>query len=172
MENMKNKRWIQSCMVIIITGVILVFICYISTIQIKNEAFQFFITMDQVQDELLPSTPAGQYYEEVFSRNLQEINEIYNADLFHAYYFTFPRLLKIYPGIRALVNEKGDTVIITSDQVNALQAELDWLLERCKPILCRDISYIEDRIPLTGFIGMTYREAWDYINWEYFNYNK
>jgi hypothetical protein len=172
MENLKNNKSIQSCITIIITGILLVFICNISIIQLRKESYIYFSTMSKVQNEFLPSTLAGQYYEAIFYRNLDEINEIYNNDLFHASVITFPRLLRFYPGIKALVNGEGDTVKITSEQVNALQAELNWLLERCKPNLCRDIRSIEDRLSLISFIDMTYQEAWDYINLEYIKYNE
>jgi hypothetical protein len=119
---------------------------------------------NQIDHELLPSTTVGQYYRSLVYGNMHEINDIYNTNLEHALTITYPRLELFVPGLEALVNGRGSTVTITSEEVDALQQELDWLLTQCSPEFCEDITHEEERFPLTLFIGMSFQEAWDYLN--------
>jgi len=166
-ENMKNKQSLNRRIAIIITGFIIALIYFFSikqTVHAFTDDVRVVKTLVRVETELLPSTPAGQYYEDLYFRNLQELTDIYDHDPYHSVAITYPRLILFIPGLEALVNGNGSTEKITSEQVNALQEEINWLLERCKPSLCKDINNEEERLPLPVFIGMTYQEAWDDIN--------
>ncbi len=163
---MKNIKSNPNRVAIIMTGLFITFILFLSikkTAQAITSHAQVVTILIQIESELLPSMPAGQYYEGLYFRHFDELSEIYSHDPYHSVAFTYPRLLLFIPGLGALVNGKGSTEIITSEQVNALQEEVNWLVEHCKPSLCRDIGFEEERFPLNSFIGLTYQEAWDYI---------
>lgn len=117
----------------------------------------------RVESELMQKTPAGQYYESLMWKHTAEINQIMSAypenneKTFHA--------LRLFtPALEALVDGKGDTTRITSEQVDILNQQLDFYASVGGPAFRADIEKERQRLQLNLFVGMTMNEAWDHIN--------
>jgi hypothetical protein len=117
----------------------------------------------RVQNELMMKTPAGCYYRALIWQSNDELIRLHylypenDVALFNA-------LDGYIPALEALVDGKGDSVTINADEIDALQAELDWLVTVCNDDFRQVIERESRRFPLQTFIGMTARQAWDYIN--------
>ncbi|MCD6344422.1 MAG: hypothetical protein J7M17_02285, partial [Anaerolineae bacterium] len=68
------------------------------------------------------------------------------------------------PGLEALLDGQGDTVIITADQVEQTEAFLDALSAAGSPVLQQAIAGERARRPLAPLAGMTFAQAWGYLN--------
>jgi hypothetical protein len=115
----------------------------------------------------MQKTPAGQYYESLFWKHNDELMQISSNHPENEEEFW--RVTRLFiPGLEALLNGEGDTVQITSEQVESLKAELDWLAFVGSPTLREDIQREQQRLPLEALVGMTMNEALDFINlnWE------
>jgi hypothetical protein len=167
-ENSSPKRLIFIIMAIIFVFVFLMVIV-VNTTHALRSPLQAMTILHRIDSELLENTPAGKYYKNMYWHNNDEFWKIYIEQYPGRFLvITYPRVELFIDGLESLLNARGDEVKITAEQISGLQKELDWLLTVCNPSLCDDILREEKRFPLQIFIGMTYREAWDYINvqWE------
>lgn len=73
-------------------------------------------------------------------------------------------LMSFVPGLQAILDGNGDTVIITDEQVIEAQAFLDVLLDKGDTDLRNVISTELEHHPLASMIGITMDEALTYTN--------
>jgi hypothetical protein len=158
-----HNKWFVSWMTILaVLGVIALLVSTRSAHALFSDAHGFYVLL-RVDSELLRQTPAGRYYRALIWRGNDELIRLHyqypeqDVHLFEA--------LDLYiPGLEALMEEKGETVTITAEQVNALVERLDWLASVAEDPVRSDILRERERFPLTMFVGMTMQAAWDYIN--------
>jgi len=117
----------------------------------------------RVQDEVLSQTSMGRYYIWRYYSTGAEISGLLAKD---------PELtseaietLQLWePNLRALVDGKGYTAIITGEQLEAVLTFLNHLYTLASPqlqeIIAGELSYK----PLEQTIGMSMDEAWAYLN--------
>ncbi|GAB4416465.1 MAG: hypothetical protein Kow002_02260 [Anaerolineales bacterium] len=117
----------------------------------------------RVRDEILSQTPEGQRLRAQYYESIPQIVEVLMADraLSEQSYATMQLFV---PGLQALVDGNGDSVVITSEQVAGLQSFLDTLIEQGAPELREVITSELEHRPLSPMIGMTMNEAWEYLN--------
>ncbi|HTX91010.1 MAG TPA: hypothetical protein VMC09_07310 [Anaerolineales bacterium] len=127
-----------------------------------GNAYKIFV-LYRVENELLMGTPAGRYYRTFFWKSNDELIRIYYAypeksnDMF--------TVIDMYmPALEALLDGRGDTVTLSAEQVDAAQAEFEWLESVAESPLREDIQGELERFPMQTFTGMTAKQAWDYIN--------
>lgn len=121
------------------------------------------MVMLRVEREIMQKMPAGQYYESLFWKHNDEIMQIsFNHPENEEEFWRVTRLF--IPGLEALLDGEGDTVQITSEQVESLKAELSWFASVGSPALREDIEKEQQRFPLDIFVGMSMNEALDFIN--------
>ena len=117
----------------------------------------------RVQNELLSTTDAGQYYIGLFYEHSQEITTIM---------YNHPELAdhgldvidELSPALQALLDGRGGTVSITRGQVGRVEGFLDEFLSYASPKLRQAIYDERRRRPLENMIGLTMDQAWAYLN--------
>lgn len=161
MEIVKRSRWIIGIAILI--ALPLLFLTRVSAVRAAFSDMHMFDVLLRVESELMQKTPAGQYYESLFWKHTAEICRIMSAypenneNILHA--------LRLYtPALESLVDGKGDTVRITSEQVDVLKAQLDFYAAVGSPALREDVEKERRRLQLDRFVGVTMSEAWDIIN--------
>ncbi len=111
----------------------------------------------------MQETPAGQYYDSLFWKHSEELWQLIEAN--PGKYDELVRVNRLFiPGLEALLDGKGGTVRITSEQVDGLKAQLEWFAARESHTLQKDIQKEQQRLSLDHLVGMTMNEAWDFIN--------
>lgn len=118
---------------------------------------------ERAWNEILASTPAGQYYEAVFAKYDNEIDLLLSRDPVHVMMFWLVAE-KFVPGLEAMLDGKGDTVKITEEQIQSMEEAMEWLASMGSEPLRNDIQAELQRFPLEQFVGMTMNEALDYLN--------
>lgn len=117
----------------------------------------------RVEAEVMQKTPAGQYYESLMWKHTAEINQIISAHPENNE--KIMSALRLFtPGLEALVDGEGNTVHITSEQVGAIQEQLDFFVSVGSPAFREDIEKERQRLQLDRFVGLTMNDAWDLIN--------
>lgn len=118
----------------------------------------------RVDAEILSKTEAGLYYRDLFWKHNPELIQIYivnNPDK----YDDFLAVVDMFvPALEALVDGHGDNIRLTAEQIEAVEAELDWLFSVASPAFQQDIVKEQTRWPLSEFVGMTMTEVWEYVN--------
>lgn len=113
--------------------------------------------------EVLEKTPAGIYYSGLMMEHNYEQYEIIQAHPDH--FDEFWHVVELYtPGIEALTEGKGDTVLITEEHIKSLKEEWEWEAQFESTAMREDIEKELQRFPLETFVGMTFIEAWEYVN--------
>jgi hypothetical protein len=111
----------------------------------------------------MQKTPAGKYYDGLYWRHVREVIEILSSHPEHQEVLL--QAIQVFiPELEALLDNKGDTVYITSEHVETLGMELDWFASMGGSSLREDIKKERQRFPLDHFVGMTLSEAWGFIN--------
>ena len=152
-------------------GVVCVVVIFLSSFMVKPvramiSNIQMGTILFRFVDEVVLPYPAGQYYISLSWKHKDDLGRIYNdpGNLVHA-----GKLLQIVqvfiPNMEAMLDEKGDTVQITKEQMDLIQTEMDWLSSVAGPELQQDLEKELQRLPLENFIGMTMNEAVEYVNW-------
>lgn len=161
MKIAKRSRWI--ILIPIAVVVLTMFATQIDSVRAVFSDMHMVGVLLRVESEIMQKTPAGQYYESLLWKHNGEIGQLSskypenNEKIIDA--------LRLFaPALEALVNGDGDTVQITSEQVNALKAQLDFLASVGSPALKEDIEKEQQRLQLDRFVGMTMEEAWNVIN--------
>ncbi len=161
MELGKRSRWI-----IVIVGLLIVSLLILTQVDSVQATFSNVhagMVLLRVEKEIMQKTPAGQYYESLFWKHNDEIMQI--AANHPENDEEFWRVTRLFvPGLEALLDGEGSTVQITSEQVESLKAELDWLASMGSSALREDIEREQQRLPLDYFVGMTMSDALDFIN--------
>lgn len=121
------------------------------------------LVMYRVATEILPTTPGGRFYLDLLIKHEREIVETVEAHPEHLETLMHTTHLFV-PGFEALLDGKGDTVYITSEQVSGLESALDWFASVGSVALQKDIRQERQRLLLPRFVGMNMNEAWDTIN--------
>ncbi|RMG92794.1 MAG: hypothetical protein D6706_16185 [Chloroflexi bacterium] len=117
----------------------------------------------QLRDDVLSQTAEGQRYIDLYYEYSLEIATILlaNPDLYDQGYAT---LQSFVPAIEAIIDDNGDSVTITSAQIDQAEAFLDALVaEAGRGSLRNTIIQERYRLPLEMLVGMTVDEAWDFI---------
>ncbi len=117
----------------------------------------------RVRDEILSATPEGQRLTDLYYAYIPNIIQVLieNPDLSDQ---SMEILDLFVPSLQALIDGNGDTVTITSEQVNSLQSFLDALVENGDPELQSVILSELENHPIAGMAGMTMDQAWTYLN--------
>jgi hypothetical protein len=161
MKKSKRSRWMIGVAVLLI--LLSISLSQAGIVRAVFDGPQDAMVLYRVFTEILPGTPGGRYYLDLFIKHGPEIAEIVNAHPEHEE--TLVRTTHLFiPGFEALLNGKGDTVHITTEQVDALQDELDWFASTGSPALQEDIEKERQRLPLDQFAGVTMNDALDMIN--------
>lgn len=133
------------------------------TVRAAVSGVHAFMVVARVETEIMQKTPAGLYYEGLFWKHNDELMRIMSAHPENTVKLRDDLNLFI-PGLEALVDGKGETVVITNEQVNALKEELDWFSYWGSPVLKEDIERERQRIQLDHLVGMTMDQALEYVN--------
>jgi hypothetical protein len=116
----------------------------------------------RVRDEILSTTEEGQ--------RLIDLYYVHSAEIAAAM-DTHPELAEqgmdvidtLTPGLQALLDGQGDTVVITNEHIQEAQAFLDALIPYASPELQQAIADERVRHPLENLNGMTMDQAWAYL---------
>jgi hypothetical protein len=116
----------------------------------------------RVRDEVLSTTPEGQRLTDLYYTYIPNIIEVLieRPELSDQ---SMEVLDLFIPALQALVDGNGDTVTITSEQVDGLQSFLDGLVEYGDPELQAIILNELANHPLQIMVGMTMDQAWEEI---------
>ncbi|MCC6569789.1 MAG: amidase domain-containing protein, partial [Anaerolineales bacterium] len=117
----------------------------------------------RVEDEILSQTPQGQHYIDLYYGHGIEISEILRNDT-ELRDEAIATLQLWEPNLQALVDGNGNSVTITSEQVQAIQDFLDHLSAQGSLALQQTISSERANAPLEAAIGMKMDQAWIYLN--------
>lgn len=122
-----------------------------------GESFDI-LTFYRVRDEILSGTSEGQHYIDLYNARASEITGHLLDDA--ALWNEAVSVLQLWqPSLEALIDGQGNTVVVTSDQVQAVQSFLDHLSAVSSPGLQQTIANERARTPLEQAIGKTMDEA-------------
>ena len=116
-----------------------------------------------MRDEVLNQTPEGQRYIDLYMAHGTEISGLLqdNPGLAEEAITT----LQVWgPNLQTLVDRNGNTVAITSEQVQTIQNFLDHLSALGSPALQQTIADERTRRPLEPAIDMNMNQAWNFLN--------
>lgn len=113
----------------------------------------------RLRDEVLTSTPRGRHYIDLFYGHSLELGRLLLTDL--VLQEEGAALLGMaLPGLEALVNGEGETVLVTLDMVEMLDIFLTHLHTLASPDLQADIEREWARANPYGLVDRTFAEAW------------
>ena len=117
----------------------------------------------RVRDEVLSQTVAGRRYVDLYYTHSTEIARLLLADRqLDAQGLTTLDLF--VPLLQAPLDGRGDSVTITAEQVKQVELFLDALSAAGSPALQQAIAGERARRPLAPLAGMTFAQAWGYLN--------
>lgn len=124
-------------------------------------------TLYKVRDELLATTPAGQQYQEFYYDNAPQVSLLLLAE--PQLRKEGARLLHVFtPGLRALTESKGEEITLTAEMVQSVQSFLETLQSGANSYGYNEFAQAlldkESQIDWQRLEGMTFVEAWEYIN--------
>lgn len=162
-NNQRRRVVLLTIFIVVVACILLSFLFSVKKVRALFDGAHAVYVMYRVESEIMLPSPAGRYYRALFWRNNDELMRIQsnypeNNDVL------WDVTVAYIPAMEALVDGKGDTVTISAEQVDALEAELNWLASVSETDLRQDIQREQARFPLQIFAGMTVQEAWDYIN--------
>ena len=161
MKISKRSRWmILFALLTVLVGLIL---SGVKAVRATVSDMHMISVLLRVESEVMQKTPAGQYYEALMWKHTAEINQIISAHPENNERI-ISTLRLFTPGLEALVEGEGDTVHITSEQVHAIQEQLNFFVSVGSPAFRDDIEKERQRLQLERFVGLTMNDAWDLIN--------
>ncbi|MCA9959773.1 MAG: PD40 domain-containing protein [Anaerolineales bacterium] len=112
----------------------------------------------QVRDGILTTT-AGSHYKDLYYTHSDELSDLLFADT-TLWDTALATLAQWEPNLHALVNDEGETAVITAAQVQSMDDFLNALSAAGSPALQQTIANERANLPpLTTFVGMTMAEA-------------
>lgn len=124
------------------------------------------ITLYRVRDELMTSNAAGIRYRELYDRYTGHISHLLLLNPSLKTQGTYI-LQNVTPGLSQLMNGQGQEAVVTQETVNEIIAFLKQLAADDQAHgngeLARVIEQEMARIDWESLVGMTYEDAWDYI---------
>ena len=119
-------------------------------------------TLYRLRDELMTTTPRGRHFIDLFYEHSPELATLLltHSDLREEGTGLLEMLL---PGLEALVNGEGDTVAVTPDMVERLDAFLARLNELASPDLQDDIAQEWERANPSTLVEQTFAGAWEQV---------
>jgi len=161
MNSVKRSRLLIVAVVLAALSILL--LTQVNSVQATFSDIHMFSVMFRVESEIMRKTPAGQYYDSLFWLHSEELGKLIATNPGKYEELILANRLFI-PGFEALLEGKGDTIRISSAQVQALKAQLDWFYLKGSPVLREDIEKEQQRLPPDNFVGMTMSDALDFIN--------
>jgi ABC-type thiamine transport system ATPase subunit len=124
-------------------------------------------TLYRVRDQLMSTTAAGQRYRALYDRNTVRISYLLLLD--PSLRATGSHVLQqVTPGLNQLMDGRGDQTIVTREMVADATSFLQRLAEadrvRGGGGVAQTIEQEMARIDNNKLIGMTFKDAWAYIN--------
>lgn len=137
-----------------------------SAFAVQN-AVQIATILYRVDDEIMSETPYGRYYSDMYWKHNAELIEIFQAHPERIEDVLRVTLLNL-PLMEALLDGEGDTVTISKEQIEELEAMLTFIASVSSDELRTDIEREQKRTPLQNLVGMTMTEATLHIEeaWE------
>jgi hypothetical protein len=132
-----------------------------------SSALQVAITLYRVRDQVLSTTPTGLRYLALYERYTGQIASLLTSE---------PELRRaggqllrqLSPGIAGMLDQDSDQAVVTLELVNVLLRYLHRLADQARAAGDQALAQsIEDeilRIDWNHLIGMTYAQAWKYLN--------
>ena len=157
----KRARWLIPLVVVMASLVAL--LTQADKVKATINGLHAFKVYVRVQTEIMQKTPAGRHYESLFWKHNDELMQIMRAHPEHDEQFMNDLFLFV-PELEALLSGDGDKAFITSEHVESLKSELEWHASMGSPALREDIESEQQRIPLDALVGMSMKEALDFIN--------
>jgi hypothetical protein len=134
-----------------------------SFVQAASDTSELTTLLYRVRDEVMSQSAEGQRLTDLFYTYAPNLAQVFIAE--PALYDEGVLIIKSFvPGLQAMLDGNGDTVLIAEDQVTNMQAFLDELMELGDPDLQSVIQAELARRPLQSMIGMTMNDAWVYLN--------
>jgi hypothetical protein len=111
-----------------------------------------------LRDEVMAQSEAGRFLIDVYGESSPDLLQVagQNADVFSQ---SLATLTTWRPALQALVDGEGDTVIITAEMVDSMQATLDAYEALGSPKLANTIAFAEAILDLDSYRGLTMDEA-------------
>lgn len=160
MKSNVNRRYIKITIIISVIAYFVGFVLIPKTIAQGNLNL---VLLYRVRFETLGQSPKGHHYTNLFDVYAREITEILMSDS-SLTLKSIDVLVKWQPNLDALVNGRGDDVIISKDAVSSVENYLDIIVQHASP----ELKYVIDKerlaTPLGDMAGMTMNEAWAYLN--------
>jgi len=133
----------------------------------RLSALEVAATLYRVRDQLLNTRATGQHYRALYEQHAGRISHLLLLD--SALRATGGQILKEFtPGLKQLVNGRGDESVVTQKMVTDVISFLRRLADedrlRGGGELAQTIKREMARIDWDPLIGMTLEEAWAYIN--------
>jgi len=134
----------------------------ISSLRIA-ESIELTDLLYRVRDELLNTTPEGQRLSDLYYTYIPNIVQVLmvHPELSDS---SFETMNLFAPSLQALLDGNGDSVVITTEQVQGLQSFLDALVQYGDEDLQSVILAELEKHPLENLIGLTMNGAWSQIN--------
>ncbi len=119
-------------------------------------------TLYRLRDELLVTTPRGRRLIDLFYRHGLELSPLLLSDEALRTEGAEVLLLAL-PGLEALVNGQGETVVVTQEMVDALDIFLSHLYSLAGPDLQAVIEEEWQRSNPPALVGRTFAGAWEQV---------
>jgi len=160
MKSNANRRYIK---IAIIVSVIIYFIGFVLIPKAIAQGTLDLVLFYRVRFEALGQSPKGHHYTNLFDVYTREITEIIMSDS-SLTWKSIDVLIKWQPNLDALVNGRGDDVIISEDAVTSVENYLVLIAQHASPELKSVIDEELLATPLEDMAGMTMNEAWAHLN--------
>lgn len=119
--------------------------------------------LNYVWGDVLPKSNAGRSYRRLLVKHVFEINRILKEHPEHV--DKTSSLIEMFlPVLEAQPGDEDDASRMTTEQIDALQVELNWLSSFATVSLRNDIEREQNRFPFKDLVGMTLYEALDYAD--------
>ena len=161
MKHTKLSAW-KRALILAFVALATLFMTNIGTVNAMLTGMHTLYVTWRFEKEVLRATPIGQYYDGLILKHSGEAMQVINA---HPEGLDgLERLADLtLPLLEAYLNGKGDETIITVEQMEALQSELDWFHSNGSPDLQAVIEQESNRFPLEQFVGMTVSQAYVHV---------
>jgi len=154
--------WRRGIVVAFIVVLLTFFISNVGTVRAVWAGARALHVISRFEKEVLRTTRVGQYYEGLIFKHMPEASRLLFQDPQNTEKITALSDAAL-PSLEAYLNGKGDSAIITAEQMSLLKDILDDLSVTGSPSLQTDIQKEYERFPLERFVGMSMNEAYLYV---------